>query len=658
MAKQLAKSGLLPAIQDAAKLLAGQLQPQVPHAATRSAAAPAAPAVAATKGLQLLAYACLSTINTLVQCWPGKLLVGARLAPCVVPVASLAKEVLSCRLVPGPAVSLENDGSSSSSSGRGAASSSGNSRSFQFGSSSFIGRSLSFDVFAAAAQLPGNLAQRIGADIAPESAGGAPNLYTDNDATHRLESAELFFMLGCNLAQEASRNADEDSFADEFLADFVDGLWHTALAGILVLLETALLQGSSSAAERLQQLLQCSRTLRRLVPELQRGLAQATGLEETEPEEIKGVAQLQEAVLLELAPAVQRCVADAAAESAAAGSAAASAPDVGELQQQLCQLLMMGNFPLPPASNALLDHPARAFHTCEWLLRFQLQQLAATEDSALFEQQQQQEGQQQQRQQHHAQRTQYTIHDLQRLCFACLNELIVLLSHYTERHQGTRQGSPQQQQQLEQQQVALLLLRARALAVLGRVLPRVHSADSIRDVFELISQQSVAASWACLGEKLLSDEIASACECAEAMGASLRSIQLPGEAAAAAAARQQLLLAFEDTLAVLPASELNTRSRIQPSDGIQRELRKFGDLSQQLQQFGDAVCCQLPFAWWCCNPCCTSVQGASEQVPVAWKSCLCARCRTARFCSRECITQCWKDGHRKVCKRIAAAATA
>lgn len=344
MAKQLAKSGLLPAIQDAAKLLAGQLQPQVPHAATRSAAAPAAPAVAATKGLQLLAYACLSTINTLVQCWPGKLLVGARLAPCVVPVASLAKEVLSCRFVPGPAVSLENDGSSSSSSGRGAASSSGNSRSFQFGSSSFIGRSLSFDVFAAAAQLPGNLAQRIGADIAPESAGGAPNLYTDNDATDRLESAELFFMLSCNLALEASRlhhakhgqpqpaaqqqqpqnflllqqqqpvahhqlllgqlrvgwlqqqlgtaapaaasrasqqqlayvevlhhvlcrNADEDSFADEFLADFVDGLWHTAVAGILVLLETALLQGSSSAAERLQQLLQCSRTLRRLVPE-------------------------------------------------------------------------------------------------------------------------------------------------------------------------------------------------------------------------------------------------------------------------------------------------------------------------------------------------------------------------------------------------------
>ncbi|WIA17513.1 hypothetical protein OEZ85_014347 [Tetradesmus obliquus] len=32
MAKQLAKSGLLPAIQDAAKLLAGQLQPQSQHA--------------------------------------------------------------------------------------------------------------------------------------------------------------------------------------------------------------------------------------------------------------------------------------------------------------------------------------------------------------------------------------------------------------------------------------------------------------------------------------------------------------------------------------------------------------------------------------------------------------------------------------------------
>lgn len=317
----------------------------------------------------------------------------------------------------------ENDGSSSS--GRGAASSSGNSRGFQFGSSSFFGRSLSFDVVAAAAQLPGNLAQRIGADIAPESAGGAPNLYTDNDATDRLESAELFFMLSCNLALEASRlhhakhgqqqpaeqqrqqpqnflllqqqqqpeahhqlllgqlrvgwlqqqlgtaapaaaasasqqqlayvellhhvlcgRADEDSA----VAGAADGFWGAAVAGILVLLQHALLQGSSSAAERLQQLLQCSRTVSELVGDLQCGLAQALRFETAEAKDYACLAQLQEAVLLELAPAVQRCVADVAAESAAAGdaaAAAASASAVLQLQHQLCDLLVMDNFPLP-----------------------------------------------------------------------------------------------------------------------------------------------------------------------------------------------------------------------------------------------------------------------------------------------------------------------
>jgi hypothetical protein len=80
------------------------------------------------------------------------------------------------------------------------------------------------------------------------------------------------------------------------------------------------------------------------------------------------------------------------------------------------------------------------------------------------------------------------------------------------------------------------------------------------------------------------------------------------------------------------------------------------ELLQQLQQFGEAVCHQLPISLWCCNPHCTNLQKQSEAELVGGKGCVCSGCRTARFCSRQCLEQCWKKQlHRGVCKRIAVA---
>jgi hypothetical protein len=59
----------------------------------------------------------------------------------------------------------------------------------------------------------------------------------------------------------------------------------------------------------------------------------------------------------------------------------------------------------------------------------------------------------------------------------------------------------------------------------------------------------------------------------------------------------------------------------------------------------------------CNNPVCGNVSGLSEAQLVGGRSCLCAGCRTARYCSRECQRKIWKQ-HKPVCKAIAAAAAA
>jgi hypothetical protein len=77
----------------------------------------------------------------------------------------------------------------------------------------------------------------------------------------------------------------------------------------------------------------------------------------------------------------------------------------------------------------------------------------------------------------------------------------------------------------------------------------------------------------------------------------------------------------------------------------------------RLKAFGQALCaCAVPHV--CNNPLCRNVSGPSEAALVGGRSCLCAGCRVARYCSRECQRQNWKGQHKAVCAALAAAAAA
>jgi hypothetical protein len=167
-------------------------------------------------------------------------------------------------------------------------------------------------------------------------------------------------------------------------------------------------------------------------------------------------------------------------------------------------------------------------------------------------------------------------------------------------------------------------------------------------------------------------------------------LQLPGEPAAAATAlcklQQQGKSLWEQLrrYAAQPAAPVTTEAH-QPAstegagNGSSSSIQAAGTQSEQqqeeqqqqqqppfqgeqaqhlagdLQQFGDAICLQLPVSSWCCNPRCSSVQQHSELELVSGKGSRCSGCAAARFCSKACQQQCWKGQHAPVCKRIAAA---
>jgi hypothetical protein len=68
-----------------------------------------------------------------------------------------------------------------------------------------------------------------------------------------------------------------------------------------------------------------------------------------------------------------------------------------------------------------------------------------------------------------------------------------------------------------------------------------------------------------------------------------------------------------------------------------------------------SVLTALPVNCACNNPACSNFSEISELKLVKGSSHACSACRTARFCSKECQTQHWKQ-HKPVCKSLAAAA--
>ena len=77
-------------------------------------------------------------------------------------------------------------------------------------------------------------------------------------------------------------------------------------------------------------------------------------------------------------------------------------------------------------------------------------------------------------------------------------------------------------------------------------------------------------------------------------------------------------------------------------------------LVRQLQATGGMLS-SIAVPHFCNNPGCGNVSGPTEVQLVSGRSCVCAGCRTARYCGRACQRAAWQQ-HKPVCKALAAAA--
>ena len=107
----------------------------------------------------------------------------------------------------------------------------------------------------------------------------------------------------------------------------------------------------------------------------------------------------------------------------------------------------------------------------------------------------------------------------------------------------------------------------------------------------------------------------------------------------------RLLKQFQDTAAAAAALVTAAPGEQCVAAGVQ--------LSKQLTALGVALN-TLPVSSMCNNPHCTNFAEASEQKLVKGSSHVCAGCRAARYCSKECLGKHWKQ-HKPVCKALGAA---
>ncbi len=79
-------------------------------------------------------------------------------------------------------------------------------------------------------------------------------------------------------------------------------------------------------------------------------------------------------------------------------------------------------------------------------------------------------------------------------------------------------------------------------------------------------------------------------------------------------------------------------------------------LAPQLQEVGSMLS-SIAVPYFCNNPICVNISGPSDVQLVSGRSCVCAGCRTARYCGRACQRQAWPQ-HKAICKAVAAASVA
>jgi hypothetical protein len=75
------------------------------------------------------------------------------------------------------------------------------------------------------------------------------------------------------------------------------------------------------------------------------------------------------------------------------------------------------------------------------------------------------------------------------------------------------------------------------------------------------------------------------------------------------------------------------------------------ELSQELQQWCLTFCGHFATSCCCNNPACINLASSSEQELVGGKKCVCSRCVTAQYCSRECQEVMWPH-HKQNCKAL------
>jgi hypothetical protein len=114
--------------------------------------------------------------------------------------------------------------------------------------------------------------------------------------------------------------------------------------------------------------------------------------------------------------------------------------------------------------------------------------------------------------------------------------------------------------------------------------------------------------------------------------------------------QQQLAAAAE----ALPALSNDLQAANPFTDGHSAAVAVLQAAQEQLLTANRVLACfAIPHA--CNNPGCGNLTGPSEAQLVGGRSCICAGCRTARYCGRACQRAAWRQ-HKPVCKALAAAA--
>jgi hypothetical protein len=129
----------------------------------------------------------------------------------------------------------------------------------------------------------------------------------------------------------------------------------------------------------------------------------------------------------------------------------------------------------------------------------------------------------------------------------------------------------------------------------------------------------------------------------------LGGITSPETDAALAAAAGGDLQHFSQQLEALSAAQQVVRQ-----EGVSDA--SLAALVQQLQATG-VMLSRIAVPHFCNNPACVNISGPTEVLLVSGRSCICAGCRTARYCGRVCQRRAWPR-HKVVCKALAAAAGA